>query len=65
MDDSPIASVTPWKQRYWRRARPFYPVYSGDHFNLVAYDAFLGGTMIDREFFDASIQATLETVPRI
>ncbi len=34
------------------------------HFDLAAYDAFLGGTMVDHELTDASIQAALETVPR-
>lgn len=35
------------------------------HFDLAAYDAFLGGTMIDHELSDASIQAAMETVPKI
>lgn len=35
------------------------------HFVLAAYDAFLGGTMIDHELSEASIQAALETVPKI
>jgi len=35
------------------------------HFDLAAYDAFLGGTMIDHELSEASIQAALETVPKI
>ena len=35
------------------------------HFDLAAYDAFLGGKMVDHKLSDESINAALATVPQI
>ena len=35
------------------------------HFDLAAYDAYLGGAMVDHKLSDASIKEALATVPVI